>query len=77
MNIMHHIRTNVFKITQSEMAAVAQTKQATVSRWESDNPKTKLIPNREQLALIREEAARLGLDWSDSWFFESPEIEAA
>lgn len=76
MNIMYHIRTTVLRITQSEMALIAGTQQATVSRWETNDTDKLLIPNREQLFAIRNEAVKRGLDWSDSWFFDAPEKEA-
>lgn len=66
MNQLRRIRCKVFKITQAEMAAIADTRQATISRWESN----KLRPSLAQLARIRAEARRRGLKWDDSWFFE-------
>ena len=66
MNQLRRIRCKVFKVTQADMAAIAGTRQATVSRWESN----KLKPSLEQLIRIRAEARRRGLKWNDSWFFE-------
>lgn len=51
------------------MAKIADTTQATVSRWE----KGELEPDRDQLAMIRDEAVKKGRNWSDLWFFEVPE----
>ena len=65
MNPLLHIRKDVLKLSQQEMAALASTTQATVSRWERDE----LEPSRDQLKAIREEAHRRGIDWEDSWFF--------
>jgi transcriptional regulator with XRE-family HTH domain len=71
---MLHIRKNVLGVTQSEMAVIANTRQATISRWENGG----LEPSRDQLALIREEAIRRGLGWDDKWFFcAPPSAEAA
>jgi transcriptional regulator with XRE-family HTH domain len=61
------IRTKLFKIPQSEMAALTGASQATVSRWERGT----LEPSRDQLMAIRDEAMRRGLDWDDSMFFVS------
>lgn len=66
MNTLRLIRTNVFGVTQTAMAEIAGTRQATVSRWENG----KLKPSLEQLVRIRKEAQRRGLKWNDSWFFE-------
>lgn len=65
MNPLRQIRTNVFRITQAEMAGIAATTQATVSRWESDE----LTPSIEHLRRIRDEAVRRGLLWEDAYFF--------
>jgi transcriptional regulator with XRE-family HTH domain len=72
MNTIAHIRKSVLKVSQSELADVAGTKQATVSRWETNQ----LSPDLEQLKSIRAEVLRRGLDWDDAWFFSTPE-EAA
>lgn len=65
MNNLRLIRTNVFGITQADMARIAGTQQATVSRWEHN----KLKPSLEHLLRIRQEATKRGLAWNDSWFF--------
>ncbi|MDX1240388.1 helix-turn-helix domain-containing protein [Sinorhizobium medicae] len=72
MNTIAHIRKSVLKVSQSELADVAGTKQATVSRWETNQ----LSPDLEQLKSIREEVLRRGLDWDDAWFFSAPEAVA-
>ncbi|MGC8534892.1 MAG: helix-turn-helix domain-containing protein [Rhizomicrobium sp.] len=64
-NPLFRIRKDVLHLTQNEMAALAGTTQATVSRWENGM----LDPTRDQLSLIREEALRRGIEWRDSWFF--------
>lgn len=69
MNTIAHIRKTVLKVSQSELAGIAATKQATVSRWETNQ----LSPDLEQLKSIREEVLRRGLDWDDAWFFATPE----
>ena len=66
MNLLRHIRVNVFKVTQAEMAAIAGARQSTVSRWESGE----FAPSMTYLQRIRAEALRRKLSWSDSWFFE-------
>lgn len=48
------------------MAAIANTSQATVSRWETGE----LTPDLSQLDRIRSEAAARGLEWNDAWLFE-------
>ena len=73
MNPMFHIRKNVFAVTQAEMARIAAAGQAAVSRWENGVT----FPTAVQLERIRVEARRRGLDWDDSWFFETPAAEAA
>lgn len=66
MNKLIHIRRVVFQATQVEMAAICGVRQATISRWESDD----CTPSLPALERIRAEALRRGLPWSDSWFFE-------
>jgi transcriptional regulator with XRE-family HTH domain len=63
---MSQMRTVVFRATQEEMAAIAGTTQATWSRWEHDIHR----PSLDDLARIREEARRRGLDWDDAFFFD-------
>lgn len=65
MTQLRFIRCQVFKVTQADMAMIAGTRQATVSRWEHN----KLRPSLEHLLRIRAEANRRGLNWNDSWFF--------
>lgn len=60
-----HIRCVVFQATQVEMAAIAGVRQATISRWESDD----LTPSLPALRRIRAEARRRGIEWNDAWFF--------
>lgn len=72
MNPLLHIRKNVLKITQAEMAAISGVRQATVSRWENGL----LEPSLDQMRSIREEAVKRGVDWQDGLFF-NPSGEAA
>lgn len=65
MTPMQHIRKAILRISQSEMASIASTTQATVSRWE----KGELVPDLAQMTRIREEAQARGIDWSDGFFF--------
>lgn len=67
MGQMHHIRKQLFRLTQAEMAALAGVSQATVSRWENGE----LEPGRDDLAKIRQEAIRRGLQWDDALFFDA------
>jgi transcriptional regulator with XRE-family HTH domain len=73
MNPLLHIRKNVFAVPQTEMAEIAAVSQGTVSKWENGA----LAPDRNELERIRSEAARRGLTWDDSWFFETPLQEGA
>ena len=70
MNAVKHIRERVFKLTQAPFAALAGVSQPTVSRWEeADNLGSE--PTREQMARIRSAAIERGLEWNDSWFFQT------
>jgi transcriptional regulator with XRE-family HTH domain len=69
MTPMQHIRKAVFRISQSEMASISNTSQATVSRWE----KGELSPDLSQMARIRDEAQSRGIEWSDGFFFDAPD----
>lgn len=65
MTPMQHIRKSLLRISQSEMAAITSTTQATVSRWE----RGELFPDLAQMSRIREEAQARGIEWNDSLFF--------
>lgn len=56
-------------LSQVEFAAIAGVAQPTVSKWEAGV----LHPNRDEMARIRAAAAERGLEWQDSWFFETPQ----
>jgi DNA-binding transcriptional regulator YiaG len=66
MNSMFHIRVNVFKVSQHEMAALAGVTQATVSKWEAGTH----VPLSTALRNIRQAAIRRAIPWDDRWFFE-------
>lgn len=66
---MLHVRKAVLGVSQAEMAAIANTSQGTVSKWEAEQ----LQPDRAQLALIREHVLQKGHAWDDSWFFLAPQ----
>jgi DNA-binding XRE family transcriptional regulator len=65
---LRHIRKNVLQVTQQRLAEIAGVSQATVCRWEAGT----LSPNLGEMALIRDEASRLGCDWNDGLFFAIP-----
>jgi len=68
MNPLLHIRKKVLRISQTEMAEITATSQATVSRWESGE----LHPDLPQMASIREAARSRGVKWKDELFFSAP-----
>lgn len=72
MSSIVHIRKNVFRVTQSEFAALAGVTQPTVSRWENG-----VAPSLEEMQSIRRAATDRGIDWDDRLFFEVPEEDAA
>lgn len=65
-NPMEHIRKNVLRVSQAQMATIAKTSQANVSRWE----RGEVSPYLNHLEHIREEAHARGIDWNDSFFFD-------
>lgn len=73
MNPMQYIRKHVFRVTQSEMAEIADAGQASVSRWENGSGS----PDRDEMERIRMEAFHRGLEWDDRLFFEAPSAEEA
>jgi len=73
MHAIKHIRKTLFKVTQAEMAVIAGTTQASVSRWE----KGQSDPSLDELARIRSEALRRQIDWDDRIFFETAPEESA
>lgn len=68
MNPVRYIRTHLFRVSQSDFAALIGRTQASVSRWESGGPFT-----NEDMAAIRSAAVARQIDWSDRYFFEVPE----
>lgn len=68
MKPIEYIRKHILKVTQSEMAAIADVTQATVSRWESGE----FGPSLDEAARIRAEAAAREIPLADSVFFEVP-----
>lgn len=72
MSTVHHIRKAILDISQADLAAIANTTQASVSRWE----KGELQPDLEQLRRIRDAVRQRGLAWEDSWFFDAPAVAA-
>ena len=72
---IRYIRKSILRIGQKEMAEITRTTQTSVSRWENGEAE----PDRAQMALIRAQAERQGIEWDDRWFFDPdpPEAEAA
>jgi transcriptional regulator with XRE-family HTH domain len=65
MNTLRRIRSEIFQVTQEEMAVIAGVEQATVSRWETGVNE----PSLRHLKRIRAEAHRRRLQWDDKWLF--------
>ena len=68
MNLMLHIRKDVLRLSQAQLAEVAGVSQATVSRWE----RGQWEPNRDELARIWSWARENDVALSDSAFFTPP-----
>lgn len=73
MRPIENVRRKVFNVPQSEFAEIAGTSQASISRWEKGD----LEPSHSEMDRIRSEAAKRGLPWHDSFFFEVPKEVAA
>lgn len=69
MNVMLHIRVNLFDVSQPEMARIAGVHQSTVSRWESGTH----MPLLRVFAKIRSEAIKRRIRWDDRWVLEFEE----
>ena len=65
MNAITRIRTDLFRVSQAEFAAICDVSQATVSRWESE----KFPPGLKEMQLIRASAISRNLAWNDALFF--------
>jgi transcriptional regulator with XRE-family HTH domain len=77
MNAVEFIRTKIFKLKQAPFAEIACVSQPTVSRWEQGEC-VGSEPNREEMERIRNAAIDRGLEWNDSWFFQTfPDDESA
>ncbi|WP_367928106.1 helix-turn-helix domain-containing protein [Aquamicrobium sp.] len=72
MTAIRYIRREIFKVTQSEFAALVGVGQATVSRWESG-----VAPSLDDMQAIRSAASERGIEWQDRWFFEPATHEPA
>lgn len=70
---IEYIRKKIFKLNQTEFAAIAGVTQATVSRWKAGDFK----PGQEEMERIRAEAFARDIAWDDRWFFAVPEPEGA
>lgn len=70
MNPVTYIRKHVLRLTQSQLAEELDTTQATVSRWETAGRfPSDVQPNIRNMTS--------GLEWSDSWFFDAPDVAGA
>ncbi|WAJ29309.1 helix-turn-helix domain-containing protein [Antarcticirhabdus aurantiaca] len=67
MTPIRFIRQHVFRLTQTEFAALAGVRQSSVSRWESGGPLDSI-----DMLHIRNAAFARSLPWNDSWFFDVP-----
>ena len=67
MTPIEHIRRNVLRLTQAEMAALTGVHQATVSRWETGAAHI----DAAAMAKVRERACETD-GWSDALFFSIP-----
>lgn len=74
MTPLQYIRTEVFGVTQVEMAEIVGVTQSTISKWESDGASEE--PSLGDMAVIRAAAAKRRLRWDDAWFFDVPKIKA-
>lgn len=72
MEPLKRIRTEIFRVTQTDFARMVEASQSTVSRWE----KGTLEPTHGQLARIRAAAKERKMRWRDEWLFEAPRVPA-
>lgn len=72
MNVIKHIRLNLFGMTtQGEFAAAIGVTQATVSRLESGSEISLTVAKS-----IRAAAKERGIEWDDALLFEYVPVEA-
>lgn len=71
-NPMLLIRRDLFRESQTRFAEITGVSQPTVCRWEKGEQE----PTRDKLALIRAEARKRRIFWSDAWFFDGPGSDA-
>lgn len=71
MQPIEFVRRSIFKLTQSDFAAICDVRQSTVSRWETGST----FPDIQQLGKIREEARRRNINLPDNVFFDAPSME--
>jgi predicted transcriptional regulator len=65
MNLIKHIRTDILKVSQAELARIAGVNQAQICRWEKGT-----VPHTiEALGRIRTEVKSQGHEWNDEWTF--------
>lgn len=69
-NPMRRIRAEIFGLSQTDFAAAIGRDQSTISRWEATDPDKRMVPNRDDMAAIRQLARARGIRWKDAWFFE-------
>lgn len=73
MSAIRYIRKTILGVSQAELAAIAQTTQTTVSRWE----KGESAPDLSHLSRIRDVVRLRRPDWRDDYFFDPPAEAAA
>lgn len=73
MGPIRHIRKEILKVSQAELATLTGVTQATVSRWESGE----LEPDRKDMKVIRDTAIERGAQWDDNLFWRDDMGEAA
>ena len=69
MKPIERIRKEIFSVSQVVFAEIAETTQASVSRWEHGDQE----PGLTEMDNIRKRAHEMGIAWDDRWFFELPE----
>ena len=75
MNMIKTLRKGVFKVTQAQFAEIAGVTQSTIARWETGEITITIAEMRRIRDYAIENQMPMGLPWTDSWFFEPPELD--